>query len=102
MRHDENEIAQAVGAFLATLPGRKASIRSIKDALPRFIALSDEDRALSQTRQGEELWEQQVRNIVSHRKTMEGNWIFEGYLDYEPNFLTLTDKGLQALQKVQV
>lgn len=99
MRHTENEIAEAVAKFLATVPNHRASIRSIKDNVPKFIQLTDDDQQISTTRSGEQLWEQQVRNIVSHRKDVIGNWVFEGRLAYDPNFLSLTEKGLAAISK---
>lgn len=54
--------------------------------------LSDEDRKQSPTRQNEEVWEQQVRNLVSHRTT-EGNIICEGLAEYQPDRLTITEAG---------
>jgi len=44
------------------------------------------------TRSGESMWEQQVRNLVSHRTT-EGNIIAEGLADYRPGRLTITKAG---------
>lgn len=38
------------------------------------------------------MWEQQVRNLVSHRTT-EGNIVAEGYATYAPDTLTITDAG---------
>lgn len=96
MRHTENEIACAVAKFLMTLPSKRAPVRDIRQALPRFIQLSADDRAPSSTRKGEEMWEQQVRNIVSH-KDAEGNWINEGYLKRPaPGILEVTVEGEAA------
>ena len=42
--------------------------------------------------QVKEMWEQQVRNIVSHRRTA-GNIIAEGYATRFPRRLTITEAG---------
>jgi len=87
-RVSENEVAQAVVAYLKGQPGRTATIYQIKKALPNFLTLSNDDRELSGTRPNEEMWEQQVRNIVSHRNS-PGNAVYEGDLVYSPRRLSL-------------
>lgn len=67
----EVEIAEAIIAYLRTAGGR-ATIREIINALPDRLPLTREDMRKSDTRPGERLWEQRVRNIRSHRNTMEG------------------------------
>jgi hypothetical protein len=91
-RSTETDIAVAVMRYLATLPSGEAQIAQIRRQLPKVIALSDEDREESETRAGEEVWEQQVRNIVSHRDT-EGNFIAEGLLSRSPRRLAITPAG---------
>jgi len=81
---------------MAAQPGGTATIPRIKKELPTYLALSEEDRAPSQTRHGEEMWEQQVRNLVSHRAT-EGNIVAEGYATYQPRRLTITDAGRRRI-----
>lgn len=80
-RTSEHDIAEAVIKYLQTIPTREAEIRDIIENLPRFIHLTAEDEAGSETRTGESLWEQSVRNIVSH-KSSPGNAIYEGRLGY--------------------
>lgn len=87
-RVSEFDVASAVVSYLNTLPSRSATIRQIKKALPGFINLSAADRQQSDTRPNEELWEQQVRNIVSHRTTI-GNFVNDGHLVYSPRRLSL-------------
>ena len=91
-RVSETEVEIAVVKYLYGLAGHTATIREIKKALPNFLDLSTADRRQSDTRPSEELWEQQVRNIVSHRNT-PGNFIFEGRLEHAPGRLTLTPAG---------
>lgn len=87
-RVTENDVAKAVEAYLAGQPGRSATIYQIKKALPNYMKLSNEDRQQSETRPNEELWEQQVRNIVSHRNS-PGNYVHDGRLVYSPRRLSL-------------
>jgi hypothetical protein len=93
----ESEIGQAVLRILADSPGGSATIEQLKKALPDYVKLTDEDRRPSETRNGEEVWEQQLRNLVSHR-TAEGNIICEGYAAYEPGRLTITEAGRNYLK----
>lgn len=68
----ETEIGEAIIRFLKK-SGRKATIREIIEALPdKYIKLSRLDMRHSETRPGERLWEQRVRNIRSHRNSMDG------------------------------
>jgi hypothetical protein len=88
----EQAIGEAALEALASCPGGTATIGRLKELIPRYVKLSAEDQAPSVTRPGEQMWEQQVRNLVSHRTT-EGNIIAEGLADYRPGRLTITDAG---------
>ena len=90
-RSREEQIAQAVETFLRRVGGT-ATIAQIRRALPQHAALTPHDRARSNTRPGEELWEQQVRNIVCHRNS-EGNFIKEGRICWSPGRLSLPRHG---------
>jgi hypothetical protein len=78
-RSSEEDIAQAVIKYLDTLPTKQDTIQNIILNVPKYIALTSEDKQPSPTRAGEELWEQQVRNIVSHKNSL-GNAIYDGRL----------------------
>ena len=88
-RMREAEIASAVNTYLYDAGGT-ATIGQIRRALRHYIELNDNDRRPSMTRPGEEVWEQQVRNIVCHRDS-EGNPIKLGDILYSPRRLTLAD-----------
>ncbi len=90
-------ISKAVVKYLVGINGHSATIHQIKKSLPNYINLSPEDREQSETRPNEEMWEQQVRNIVSHRTT-PGNYICEGRLAYTPRRLSLTPAGIVFAQ----
>jgi hypothetical protein len=96
-RKTEAQVSRAVLSVLASLEGGEATIRQLKERLPDVLELSDEDRTPSLTRPGEELWEQQVRNIVSHRDS-SGNFIHDGLLDYSPRRLAITLVGREMLR----
>lgn len=91
-RSTEQEIGQAVLKYLFNLPGGEADIASIKKHLRANYPFTDADSEPSDTRNNEEVWEQQVRNLVSHRGT-DGNVINDGLIDYLPDSLTITDAG---------
>lgn len=91
-RITEAHVGKAVLEILVEEPTGSATIARLKKELPKHLTLSDADRADSPTRNGEEVWEQQVRNLVSHRKT-PGNIVAEGYAVYTPRRLTITDAG---------
>jgi hypothetical protein len=78
-RVTEEEVAAAVEEALIASANRRATIRELIEEIPRYLALSGEDLAPSTTRNGEAIWEQQVRNITSH-KASPGNAIYEGRL----------------------
>jgi hypothetical protein len=88
-KHRETEIAKAVGHYLFDAGG-KASIAQIRRNLPYYITLTEADRVPSTTRPGEEMWEQQVRNIVCHRDVF-GNAVNMGQLKYSSRHLALTN-----------
>ena len=97
-RVSEVEVALATMQYLNTLPGREATIDQIVAALPNYLKLDVADQKVSQTRPNEELWEQQVRNIVSHKLT-NGNAIHDGYLVHRPPArLYLSDPGKAHLK----
>jgi hypothetical protein len=87
-RKTESEIADAVIAILCDRPHGRATIADIIAEIPERVNLSPEDLAQSPTRQNEKVWQQQVRNITSH-KDSPGNAIYEGRLIAIPGGLGL-------------
>jgi hypothetical protein len=78
-RITEAEIADIVEVILAERPNGEATIAELIDEIPNRVILSADDLAPSQTRNREAIWEQQVRNITSH-KASPGNAIHDGRL----------------------
>lgn len=66
-RISETDMANAVRDILARQPNHTATISELRDLIPQYVHLSRADRAKSPTRPNEEVWEQIVRNLVSHK-----------------------------------
>ena len=94
-RKTEAEIADAVVAILRDRSSGRATIADLIDEIPNRLTLSPEDLAQSPTRQNEKVWEQQVRNITSH-KNSPGNAICEGRLVAIPGGLGLPGSAAAA------
>lgn len=89
-RITEAQIADLVVTILELSPTKQATIAQLIAEIPEHAALSDEDLAPSPTRRHEAVWEQQVRNITSH-KAAPGNAIYEGRLVPIPGGLKLAE-----------
>lgn len=94
-RTREIDFYAAIEAVLIDAGGT-ASISYIRRVIPRYITLNSADRSPSVTRPGEELWEQQVRNVVCHRDC-DGNPIKLGRFRYAKRRLSLTDSPQGSL-----
>jgi hypothetical protein len=97
-RVTESEIGEAVLAICANTATGECSIADLKAEIPNYIDLSAEDRVQSTTRPNEEMWEQQVRNLISHRTT-PGNIICDGYAEYTGNAIRITNSGRQHIRR---
>jgi hypothetical protein len=87
-RITEGEIADIIVEILKGRAHKRASIADVIEEIPNRVTLSAEDLAMSPTRPNERVWEQQVRNITSH-KNSPGNAIHEGKLVAVPGGLAL-------------
>jgi hypothetical protein len=94
-RVTEAEVAEAVEAILQDRSSGRATIKELVEEIPNRISLSADDLVQSQTRPNEALWEQQVRNITSH-KASPGNAIYEGKLVATPGGLALPGREAAA------
>jgi hypothetical protein len=97
-RINEQEVAAGVLKYLAQSHSAHATVAELVRVLPDYLDLNDADLEASETRGNEAVWEQQVRNIISHRGT-QGNAINDGLLEYTPKgldrhgHLRITDAG---------
>jgi hypothetical protein len=90
-RVTEDEVAKAAEAVLQSRTSGQATIKELVAEIPNHIRLSEDDMKQSETRPNEAVWEQQVRNITSH-KNSPVNAIFEGKLAAIPGGLALPAK----------
>jgi hypothetical protein len=91
-RTSENDIALAVLQICAEAQDGIESIAKLRKKIPELLKLTEHDLQPSDTRKNEAVWEQIVRNIVSH-KTSPGNIIAEGYATHLPGAIGITDIG---------
>ena len=87
-RISESEIADVIIDILEDVATRQSSIADLISAIPGRIALCADDLAPSPSRPGEHVWEQQVRNVTSH-KNSPGNAVHDGRLVAIPGGLSL-------------
>jgi hypothetical protein len=97
-RLTETEIGLATLQILAAAPEGVASLDDIRRKLPRYLDLTQGDVTESQTRANEELWEQQVRNLISHRDS-KTNIIGAGFALNLFGGLQITDLGRAHLKE---
>lgn len=99
MRIEEAEIGIAVLHILAAQPNGRATVRRIILEMPNYVRLSAEDQSASETRTGEEIWEQQVRNLKSH-SSAAGNIFNNGYVvQYSRGVWQITSDGLRRIAR---
>lgn len=80
---DENDIALGV-VKIAQANGGLCTFVQAYQQIPKYVKLSAANLAASNTRHGEPMWYQLVRNIKSHDKN-PGNFIHDGYLIHVPD-----------------
>jgi hypothetical protein len=79
----EERISRGVLRIAAAHPKGLASFGRCRNEIPNIVNLTAADLAPSQTRPGEPMWHQIVRNIKSH-DSEENNYIALGYLVHVP------------------
>jgi len=79
----ETDIAIGVMRIAAAQPNGTATYRRARRELPGLVKLNARNRDLSQTRPGEEMWHQIVRNIKSH-DIAGTNYFAQGLLRHVP------------------
>lgn len=63
----EAEMAAVVKSILAHRTSKSATFAELREMIPKRARLSRVDRIKSPSRPGEEVWEQILRNLVSHK-----------------------------------
>ena len=99
-RTTEYDMSVAVLRYLRHQPYGEASQQELRAAIPHYIELTDGDMEDSLTRPGEQLWEQIIRNIQSH-KASPNNFINLGYLEHvRGGGLRITPEGRELISKL--
>ena len=92
--------ARILALKIASLhPDRTASTEEIKNEVPSYIELAPRDLAQSSTRPRENMWQQIVGNVISHRGSPSGLFL-NGYARRTPDGLSVTDKGMDYLKSM--
>ena len=92
-RTTEHDLSVAVLRILLDRPDGMAMLPELREAIPHYIELTEDDMEFSTSRPGERLWEQLLRNIQSHHET-PGNFIREGFLTHiDGGGYAITDTG---------
>ena len=79
----ENQIAKAVMEIASNQANGLATFKRCYLEVPHHLGLTAAEKRLSQTRPGEPMWHQLVRNIRSHHDA-DGNFIDRGLLRHVP------------------
>jgi hypothetical protein len=82
-RVTENDVALAVLKIAVTKPNGVCTLDDARAEVPNYLSLSDDDLRQSDTREGEPMWHQQIRNIQSHHGA-DDNFIYLGLLEHVP------------------
>lgn len=94
----ENEVAMAVLQICSEADDGIESISKLREKIPNYLKLTERDLQPSETRKNEAVWEQIVRNIISHKHN-PGNIIAEGYAIHLPGAIGITDIGRAFLTR---
>lgn len=80
-RTTEQEIAACIARILKRKASRRATIAELIECIPNHVRLTRADLAPSPTRRNEAVWEQRVRNVVSHQSYARHGlkWIDGGF-----------------------
>lgn len=81
----------------AARPGREAATSVIKDEVARMWHLTPEDLQPSQTRDGEQMWQQVVGNVVSHMPRPSSIFT-QGWAERTEDGIRVTDAGSAYLK----
>ena len=101
-RISETELGREVLKLAHNKPSGFICYVCLKDEIENLGILGPEDQKPSETRANENVWEQQIRNLVSHKHN-PGNIIHEGYAEHIPSLgFRITDSGQNYLNSQNV
>ena len=92
--------ARILALKIASINSRRtASTEQIKKQVVDYFPLTKIDLEPSTTRPREEMWQQIIGNVISHRDTPNGPFV-KGYAVRTRDGLTVTDKGMDYLKSI--
>ncbi|HEY7809874.1 MAG TPA: hypothetical protein VIA98_05800 [Allosphingosinicella sp.] len=94
----EREARELVLKVAAKSPDRTATMEEIRSGVSSFYPLSKADRVRSLTRPAEQLWQQILRNVVSHRGGANSIFV-RGLAEKLGNGIRITSDGLRHLKR---
>jgi hypothetical protein len=98
-RLHESEARALVLKIAAQQPKRAASTEFLKKEVPKYIELSPLDRAPSKSRAREQVWQQIVGNVISHRKVRRGPFAM-GFAVKTADGIAVTPRGMAYLNSI--
>jgi len=99
-RVTENEVALAVLQIAAAKENGICTLNDARSDVPKYLSLGVDDLQESETRVGEPMWHQQIRNIQSHHDA-DGNFINDGLLTHvDGGGYMVTDNGRKFLEQL--
>jgi hypothetical protein len=98
-RLHESEARILVLKIAAQQPGRAASTQFLKKEVPKYIQLSPQDRAQSKSRPREQVWQQIVGNVISHKKVRAGPIAMGFAIDMQGG-IKVTRQGMDYLNSI--
>ncbi len=98
-RLHESEARVLVLKIAAQQPRRAASTKFLKKEFPKYIELSPEDRAPSKSRFRDQVWQQIVGNVISHKDVGSGPFA-KGLAIKTPDGIAVTEKGVAYLNSI--
>lgn len=95
----ENDIALGVMQIAASQANRICTFKRAYTDVPAYVHLTASNCAPSETRHGEVMWQQLVRNIKSHSESVD-NFVYRGLLAHVPKVgFRITDAGIAHLKR---
>lgn len=96
----EREARVLILKIAASQPDRSATIRKLREEIPKHFDLSAADKEQSASRPSEERWHIVVRNAISSHTTGMKTIFAQGWAQKIPNGLRVTHSGMDYLNSI--
>jgi hypothetical protein len=99
-RLGEPEARIVVLKIAASQPDRTATMKLLREEVPKFVQLSPSDSVASKTRAREHLWQQIIRNVTSSHQEGRRGLFSQGFARKIKQGLTVTERGMNYLNSI--